>query len=385
LALAARQKPLTSRQHINATVELSRKRLRASEDVFDKDNLFVGCSDGRSLNLATGEFVTTEAGIVTRKLGTSFDPEAQCPQWLEFLSTIFKGDQELIKFVQRVAGYSLTGETTEQCLFILTGTGANGKSTFLTILSKLLGNYAATTPMMTLMDSKFGQQQTSDLARLAGCRFVSASEGERGHKLAESKIKTMTGGDTIACRFLYQEHFQYQPQLKIFLSTNELPEVAGTDEAIWRRIRLIEFPVTIPEKERDPHLADKLAMELPGILNWAISGYREYANGGLNPPEQVTKVTHNYRNENDVFGQWLEDCCQLDKGVEESVKSLHSSYSHWCESNGLACVSLPRFGKELSRRGFANFRKGNGNWRRGIALRVEAFDIDDIIANVDTR
>ena len=169
-------------------------------------------------------------------------------------------------------GYTLTGSVREQCLFILIGTGANGKSTFINTLQKLFGDYAASIPMQTLMEQRNGSAQTNDLAYLAGKRFVAATEGERGQRLAESKIKMMTGGDRISCRALYKDYFEFDPQFKLWLATNNLPTISGSDEAIWRRIKVIPFPVTIPDAERDRMLGDRLARELPGICRWAMQG-----------------------------------------------------------------------------------------------------------------
>ena len=248
----------------------------------DADRNLAGCLDGSVLRLAR-QNTNTDSVFVTKKLGTNSEDGANCPDWTEFLNQIFEGDCQLISFLQRAVGYSLTGRVSEQCLFIFIGTGANGKSTFLKVLQCLLGDYAATVPMQTLMQQRFGTQ-TNDLAHLVGKRLVVASEGEPGQRLAESKIKLMTGGDRIACRALYQNFFEFDPQFKLWLATNDLPEITGTTEAIWRRIRVIEFPVTILllSKTKGRH---RLIAELPGFLQWALHGLSEWRKAGLAPPK----------------------------------------------------------------------------------------------------
>src|SRR5262249_1495195 len=267
----------------------------------------------------------------------------------------------------RAVGYSLTGSVSEQCLFILIGTGANGKSTFLKVLQHLLGHYAGNILMQGLMEQRYGSQ-TNDLAHLFGKRLVVAFEGERGQRLAESKIKMMTGGDRIVCRHLYKDYFEFVPQFKLWLATNNLPTISGTDDAIWRRIRVIQFPVTIPVEEQDKTLGDQLLGELPGILNWALEGLEEWRQKGLNPPETVVHSTKRYPNKNDAVGQWIEAASTIEPSARTAMKDLHESYKSWCENSGLDPLTNACFGKELGRRGLEKIRGRTGNGRRGIAL-----------------
>jgi putative DNA primase/helicase len=284
-------KSCLTRTRINAVIELSRAQLYVQSDTLDENRDLAGCSDGYVLDLNTGSMISDGVNsVVTKKLGTNFTQGSMCPEWTKFLHGIFDEDSELITFIQRAVGYSLTGSTSEQCLFILIGTGANGKSTFLRVLQHLLGDYAGTIPMQGLMEQRYGSQ-TNDLAHLFGKRFVVASEGERGHRLAESKIKMMTGGDRLACRPLYKDFFEYVPEFKLWLATNDLPTISGMDEAIWRRIRVIEFPITIPPEQQDKGLADRLISELPGILQWVMQGCLEWRQIGLDPPASVLQST----------------------------------------------------------------------------------------------
>ncbi len=222
--------------------------------------------------------------------------------------------------------------------------------------------------MQTLMEqSKFGNQ-TNDLASLVGKRLVVASEGERDQTLAENKIKLMTGGDRIKCRHLYQDYFEFTPVFKLWLATNNFPSISGSDDAIWRRLRIIDFPVSIPPEEQNPDLAKNLLAELPGILNWALAGHRIWKQEGLQIPDSVTSSTKNYRNENDVIGQWLNSCCIVGMGGVTPMAGLYASYASWCVKSGFEPMSNEAFGKELTRKGFENVKGRDGNKRKGIIL-----------------
>ena len=359
---------ILTRQRINAVVELSRSRFWADATTFNANVTLLGCKDGTIFDLSSGALCLDPKEIVTKTIGTSFDANATCPKWEAFLDRIFKSDNETIKFVQRGIGYSLSGSTIEQCLFICVGTGANGKSTMLNVLQALMAGYAATVPMVTLMDQK-GSSQTNDLASIAGRRLVVASEGERGQRLAESKIKLITGGDRVKCRYLYQEFFEFAPEFKLWLVTNNLPMVSGSDDAIWRRIRVIDFPVQIPADQQDRSLCDVLLNELPGILNWALAGYTDWKANGLCPPDNVSRSTKSYREENDIVGQWIQTCCHESPLLQATMRSLYDSYKIWCENSALEPLASNIFGKELTRRGFDSVKKKSGNERRGIGLR----------------
>jgi putative DNA primase/helicase len=362
-------KSCLTRTRINAVIELSRAQLYVQSNTLDEDRDLAGCSDGYVLDLNSGKIIGDGVNsVVTRKLGTNFTEGSMCPEWTKFLQQSFDADWELITFIQRAVGYSLTGSVSEQCLFILIGTGANGKSTFLRVLQHLLGDYAGTIPMQGLMEQRYGSQ-TNDLAHLFGKRLVVASEGERGQRLAESKIKMMTGGDRIACRPLYKNLFEYVPEFKLWLATNDLPTISGMDEAIWRRIRVIEFPVTIPPAEQDKGLADRLIAELPGILQWAMQGLIEWRKMGLAPPASVLQSTKKYRDDNNSVGQWIESACFLDSTLRTSMKDLHDSYCSWCESSSLEPLHNTLFGKELTRLGYKIFKAKKGNGRIGIGLK----------------
>jgi putative DNA primase/helicase len=281
---------LLSRGKINNVAELSRHGLLVKADLLDSATYLVGCADGLILDLNQGKLVTETDAIVTKMLRFQFYPEAICPLWDQFLRQIFADDESVISFVRRASGYSLSGDTSEQCLFFLVGEGSNGKSTLLKVLQHVFGDYAATTPAQTLVNLR-NNQQTDDLARLVGVRLAIATETENDQKLAEGKIKRITGGDRISCRAQYGHFFEYDPHFKLWLATNDPPQFSGGDESISRRIRVIKFPVTFDEAKRDYQLAERLMREAPGILNWTLQGYAEWKAQGLNPPHQVNLAT----------------------------------------------------------------------------------------------
>ena len=280
------------------------------------------------------------------------------------------GNSEMIAFLQTAVGYSLTGLSSEQCLFLLHGNGANGKSTFVNTIRVLLGDYSKQTPVETLMVKRAGGA-SNDLARLRGVRFVSAVEAEAGQRMAESLVKQLTGGDAVAARFLYGEFFEFVPQFKLWLATNHRPEIQGMDEAIWRRIHLIPFEVTIPVVERDPKLGDKLCEGLVGILAWAVRGCLEWQRIGLCPPERVTAATQAYREESNPIKLFLDECCQIGSGKSVLVKLLYEAYEHWSLQNLVEAVSKSAFSTALSTMGYASDRTGHGGNRERLGLALK--------------
>ena len=363
-------KSVQSIARINAIVDVSRSNLRIASSQFNTDPFLVGCGNG-VLDLRAGKLVKPSC-IVTRRLGTTYDSQAKCPSFIKFLKQVFDGDMEKIDFIRRGVGYTLTGSTAGQCMFLAIGSGANGKSTFLKIIQELMGDYGTAIPSNSLMASKFGNDKTDDIASLNGRRFVSASEGEIGQKLAVAKVKLMTGGDTIACRPLYGQYFNLKPEFKIWFGTNDLPVIQGGDEAIWRRLHIIDLPVSFKESERDGGLFDRLKLELPGILNWALEGVRELGemkNNFLNPPASVRNDTSRYRSDSDTVASFVEVGCDRVEDAIVMMNVLHEAYVRWCNMSSLEPLSSGLFGKELSRLGFPVKKRKEGNGRLGIRLK----------------
>ena len=323
------------------------------------------------LNLKNSEFrlgkredyLTKKSNVVlTKSINT-------CPVWLRFLEKVMGGVPELIKYLQRAMGYSLTGHTSEQCLFFLYGTGANGKTTFLTVMQELMGDYCMAIDPETIMLNSNSGGATPELARLMGARVVISNEIEEGKRLAENRIKQMTGGDTMIARHLYREPFEFRPEFKIFMAGNHKPAIKGTDHAIWRRIHLVPFTVTIPEEEKDPQLTEKLKAELPGILQWTVKGAKEWHRQGLNPPNQVKAAVADYRDEMDTLGHWLEERCTFDSKCKTESSTLYQSYHAWCGVNGHFPQSQTRLGTALGDRGLKKTKVGKISWE-GIGLKT---------------
>lgn len=336
---------------------------------FDSNLWLLNCLNG-TIDLRSGELLPHRRGdLITRLVPVEYDPNAKCPVWDDFLHKIMDGNQNVISFLQRAIGYSLTGDTSEQCLFFLWGTGANGKSTFLQAIKMMLNDYALQTPTETLLVKRQGAIP-NDVARLAGARFITATEAEANQKLAEGLIKQMTGIDTICARFLNKEYFDFNPTHKIFLATNHKPVIQGTDHAIWRRIRLVNFNVTIPEAEMDKHLLPKLEEELPGILAWAVRGCLEWKKNGLGEPEEVKAATNSYREEMDVLSQFMKDCCRIDAIGKTTSKDLWDTYVRWCEDNNEEQITRNLFSRKLKDKGLEQVRTGTPLRRffRGVEL-----------------
>ena len=337
---------------------------------WDQDPWLLGVRDG-VLDLRTGELIEPRPEQrITLQTGAPYNPEAECPRWLQFLDEIFLGDQELIDFVHRAVGYSLTGSTVEQCLFICYGTGANGKSTFLNVLRHVLGDYAANTPFSTF-DYQRKSEIPNDLAALVGKRLVTSFEVKEHARLDESRVKALTGGDPITARFLHREFFTYTPQFKIWLAVNHKPNVSDTSHGFWRRVRLIPFEAKFEGERADKQLEEKLRAEATGILAWAVRGCLAWQERGLEPPEKVREATEAYRVEQDVLSQFIDECCVVADHAWVRASDLYARYKAWAEENGLPVLSSTKFGTQLMERGFRKTRDRRGRIYLGIGLLDE--------------
>jgi putative DNA primase/helicase len=322
--------------------------IATSIEHLDRDGWILNAQSG-TIDLRTGRVYANRPGdLCTKRAEVKYDPRGtvSCPTWLQFLDTTFAGDAEMIAYVQRAIGYALTADTTEQCVFVLYGRGANGKSTFLKTLATILGDYSAITPTSTLMAKRF-EGIPSDVARLAGVRFVCASEVGDGKRLDEELVKRMTGGERITARFMHHDWFEFEPVLKLFLAVNHKPTIFGDDEGIWRRIHLWPFTVSIAEDDQDKRLSEKLLAERPGILAWAVQGCLEWQRSGLQPPEAVRQATRDYRAEYDSLGRFWEDRCQAQPKSITASAALIKVYEAWCQENGERQQSARRLGAYL--------------------------------------
>jgi putative DNA primase/helicase len=297
-----------------------------------------------------------------------YQPGTPAPLWQKFLDRIMAGNVELLSFIQKAAGYSLTGRTTEQVVLIPFGSGANGKSVLLNTLSAVLGgDYAQQAPRDLLMTKPQGSIP-NDVARLRGARLVTVIETSEGRRLDEELVKQMTGGDRMSARFIRGEFFDFVPECKLWLATNHRPRVRGTDNGIWRRIRLVPFIETIPESEQDKDLPDKLREELPGILAWAVGGCLAWQREELGVPESVRQATDDYRDEQDQLGDFIRQRCVIGENLAAGATPLFRAYQDY---TGDQTMSQRAFGLALGERpeGFRKMTSGTVRWE-GIGLRT---------------
>ncbi len=297
--------------------------------------------------------------LITKTCPAAYAPEAAAPIFRDFLDAILP-DKEVQTFLQRYFGYCLTGDTSEQCLVLCHGVGANGKSTLVDAVKWILGDYAMTLPFASLLhdDRRRGAEATPDLARLPGARLVSAAEPEIGQRFSESLIKTLTGGEPITARHLQQDFFEFTPNFKLVLSFNTKPSVRGQDEGIWRRLLMVPFEVTIPKAQRDAELPKKLRGEASGILNWMLDGLRLWFEGGLQIPAAVRAATAAYKTESDPLGQFLEMATERRPGAHVQAKQFYTAYTHWCRDNAVEPLSMTAVGRKLGDRGIEKARVG---------------------------
>jgi putative DNA primase/helicase len=322
------------------------------------------------INLKNGEVRAHNPEYYFTKI-TSVDcsQTAECPRWLAFLDDIFAGDKELIRYIQKAVGYSLTGSTAEQCAFFLYGTGRNGKSTFIDVIRDVFGDYAANIQPETIMvRNSQSSAINSDIARLKGARLVTSVEPNEGVRLNEGLLKQLTGDDTVTARKLYSEEFEFKPEFKLWMATNHKPIIRGTDTGIWRRIHMIPFNVQIPEDKIDKNLTHKLKAEMTAIFKWCIDGCILWQKEGLKMPSAVLQTVREYRREMDVISAFIEDKCVLEGSVQAST--LYAAYTDWAESNNEYRMSNTKFSTELAKR-FEKVRGKNYNFFNGISLFKE--------------
>lgn len=297
-------------------------------------------------------------------------------RWLKFLHRVTGDDQKLVDYLQRLCGYALAGVVTEHALCFLYGLGANGKSTFVNVLSGILSDYAQTAPTETFTETS-GAQHPTDQAMLRGARLVTATETEDGRKWAAAKIKVLTGGDRIAARFMRQDFFEFVPQFTLVISGNHKPGLRSVDEAMRRRLHLVPFTQTIPAAERDKGLQEALRAEWPQILAWMIDGCLLWQRDGLAPPEVVREATEDYLDAEDTLGLWLDEATTCEPPAFECTAALHRSYQRWAERAGERFMGTKRFSQALEERGLLRHRTGSAKGFRGRRLKPMENDFFD--------
>jgi putative DNA primase/helicase len=343
---------------INAMLSQARPYLAVGMEELDRDPWLVNCQNG-TLDLRTGKLKAHDpADRITKIVPVDYDPDAPCPRFKQFLKEALV-DETVIKFVKRYSGYTLTGITRERLLAILYGFGKNGKTTLVELLHEVLGDYARNTDVETLLIKKY-QGVGNDVAALKGARFVSAAEVEKGRRLAESKVKQLTGRDTVTARFLFGENFDFKPEFKLWLSTNNKPVIQGTDDAIWDRIRLIPLTQRFDGSKADPKLPDKLRNELAGVFSWMVEGCLEWQEHGLEEPKTVTDATNQYREEMDTLASFLDEVCVTGPHYRVLAEGLYQRYAMWCDNSGERKDPKKAFVARLEERGFERRRETAG-------------------------
>jgi putative DNA primase/helicase len=354
------------------TLARSDRRLAATVDQWDANPMLLNtrCS---TVDLTTGTARTPERGdYMTKQTGTwAAEPGTPHPLGTGFLDKVTGADQNLIGFLQRFAGYCLTGHTREHVLAFLYGRGANGKSVFIGTLARIMRDYAITAPTDMLLASKHDRHPT-EIARLKGARLVIAQETQKGRRFDEAKLKMLTSSDRLSGRFMRQDLFDFDPTHKLIVAGNHKPSLASVDEAIRRRLLLTPFTVEIPVAERDPDFAKKLVSEYPAILRWMVDGCLEYLRDGLKVPRRVQEASEEYFSAQDTLEQWLADCIdRRDSRAFTTTRVLFTSWKTWNEQRNMRPGTEKAFASDLADKGYEQHRMAYGRGFKGLRLHTD--------------
>ena len=365
----------------------SDKRFEAVSEQWDADDWLMN-TPGGVIDLRSGENLGHDPARYCTKIAGSA-PEAGCKIWKAFLDKVTDGDKDLQSYLKRMCGYFLTGSIREHALFFIYGPGGNGKGVFLNTVSAVMGKYHVVSPAQTFAEQRNERHET-ELARLNGTRLVISQETEQGQYWAESRIKSLTGGDKIAARYMRSDYFEFDPKFKLCIVGNHKPQLRAVDDAIRRRFNLIPFDVRIAPEEKDPDLPRKLEAEYGGILAWMIEGCLDWQRQGLNPPEKVLAATSDYLDSEDTIGLWLSDMCITPDSYkndparykaasvrtvcvcETSLAMLFKSWKGYADERNYPAKSNKFLGEQLSNRGFGKFRDMRGVYIRGLRLKTLA-------------
>ena len=336
---------------------------------FDNEPHLLNTQNG-IVNLDTGHKEPHDPSMMCSRIAAiDYDAEAQCPRFMKFLDEITCGDAELQEWLQVFFGYCLTGNTSEQLFTVFYGTGSNGKSVLMNVITHILGDYALESPSETIMLRKNPSSNSNDLARLRGARLATVRETSQGQRLDESLVKSLTGGDKIVARFLHKEFFEFHSLAKWVLFTNHKPIIRGTDDGIWRRLRLVPFKLHVPTEKQDHDLEKKLLNEAPGILNWMIAGAMQWRNYGFPNCIIIQSETHKYRNSEDLLYEFLDECTEKGHTYKAERKVIFERYLRWCQESGTRNTSKKLFSERLEEQGFYVVRGYKGYFYSGIKLK----------------
>jgi len=358
-----------SKAGVNNLAQLAAVELQSNAQEFDTDDEAL-CAKNGWLNLKDGKLNCHDPSKrFSMSCAAGYATDRSAPLWRKTVNQVFGGNMDLVTYFQRAVGYSLLGGNSEQVLFICHGAGANGKSLLLEAIKDVLGSYAQSLPISTLMRAKINASGASpEIARLRGIRFALASETEKGQRWSANKIKTLTGSDTVATRALYQDMIEFRNKATIWVACNHKPEVDAADAAMWRRIRLIPFNRVFQPSEQDPELAAKLLSESDGILTWIMQGLAMYRAQGLAEPDSVVKATTHYRNEMDSVLRFIEENAKLDPTTRETIGEIKDRYRDWCREEGMQPLPASSFNAALEDRGCQQTKSGNVRYWQGIKL-----------------
>lgn len=366
-----------AKERVLAILKLAESQMAVSSEEFDKDAWLFNVKNG-TIDLKTGELKPhSSEDKITKLAPVKYDPDAKAPIFHRFLNDIFLKRSELIEFVQKFFGYSLTADVQEKVFMIFQGKGNNGKTTLLEVIVDVMGDYATTINPEVLMEKKQSSSgsATPEIAKIRGTRLVCAQENEEHKRLGAALVKRLTGKDTLTARFLHAEEFIFKPTFKLLLGTNFLPRISANDQAAWNRVRRVPFDVTVKTEnnpsgtlEDDKNLDKKLRGEMPGILAWCVRGCLLWQQEGLRQPECVSDATSEYRESEDIIGTFLEECADF-SGDESTLRStFYKAYTRWCEENKHRALSSTRFKDALVRKGFETKRSSQGFMWLGVGL-----------------
>ena len=364
-----------------------------SGEQWDTDPMLLGVANG-ILNLKTGELRPGQPeDRITQFSPVKFDSEARCPLFEKFVSEVFEGDLTMIRYIQRIAGYSLTGDVSEKAVFVHHGEGDNGKTTLMKIIGSVLGRQLSAILNASALDSK--HQRLGDGHDLPGKRMAICEETKKVMVIDEARFKLWSGTGVLKCRGLYKDDFEYQPQFKIWIGCNDKPIIRDMTPAMWDRIHTIEYKCRFVEhptptgkqKQIDRHLSRKLRAELPGILNWMLVGCLDWQRQGLNRPKEVIAATADYESASDPFNGFLSDCCELDPTFDVPKHELATAYEKWCKDHKECPLNRNAFPKALVKRGVVDANKGQYRVWRGLKLAAPkppppTSAIDDLFATM---
>lgn len=336
---------------IRAILEGLESVLACNASIFDAHSYLANVLNG-TIDLRTGKIKKHDyRDYISKLIPVVYDPEAKATKFEEFLIDTF-AEKELIKYIKRFLGYCLTGETKEQVIHLCVGNGANGKSTLISLLRYIMGDYATVIPSKVLTSVERAGAPSSEIAQLPHKRLVCCSELNCTDVLNEGKIKIMSSGETLSARQLYKLAFTFDPEFKLLIDTNYLPIITGTDHGIWRRIRVIPFEYTVSKNKLNKNLLNELKQERSGVLAFLVKGAMKYYADGLGSCEAVEKATKKYRKSQDTLGSFIEACIKEEKGQEVRARILYEAYVDFCSDNFLTAMSETKFGKDFAARGY---------------------------------